>query len=387
MRTRSRRIWLGVHFYIGTTLGLVFALLGLTGSVLVFYNGVDAWLNPAIRVSEPVAAKGNASPQAVLDKLRQFHPLRTGPWRIEMPLSADSPIMARYYRPVETEPRTFAPLMVTLDPKTLEQTAARFWGDYFVTWIYDLHYTLLLEKTGQTMVGIIGLIMLGSLITGLTLWWPSRARFVAAVKPVIRHGAARSNYDLHVLGGVYGWIVLVMLAVTGAALALPEWTKSAISLFTDYDDKSAPAMGAAMAQSPLSLDDAVLMARQHFPNAELRWIESSGAAGSAISIRFHQSFEPGRRFAQTQVWLDPHSGEVLRVWDPARNPAGNTLWDWMHPLHNGEVFGMAGRIIVCASGLIPALLFVTGFRRWRQKRRAALHKQSQRHCNPLTQVL
>jgi len=40
------------------------------------------------------------------------------------------------------------------------------------------------------------------------------------------------------------------------------------------------------------------------------------------------------------------------------------------PLHNGQAFGMTGRILVFLSGLACPVLFVTGVMRRRQKRRA-----------------
>ena len=92
------------------------------------------------------------------------------------------------------------------------------WGDYFVTFVYDLHYTLLFDKPGKVVVGILGLLMLVSLLSGLWLWWPSRKRWRAALAPVLRDGAVRRIYDLHALGGAYGVVLLIVLALTGAGL-------------------------------------------------------------------------------------------------------------------------------------------------------------------------
>jgi uncharacterized iron-regulated membrane protein len=58
------------------------------------------------------------------------------------------------------------------------------------------------------------------------------------------------------------------------------------------------------------------------------------------------------------------------VHNPAQNTAGNTVLDWLHPLHNGEAFGLVGRWMTFFSGFVPLLLFVTGYIRWRQKRQA-----------------
>jgi uncharacterized iron-regulated membrane protein len=48
---RARRVWLGVHRWLGLGLGAVLALIGLTGSVIVFDHAIDAWLNPRLFTS------------------------------------------------------------------------------------------------------------------------------------------------------------------------------------------------------------------------------------------------------------------------------------------------------------------------------------------------
>lgn len=369
---RARRWWLNLHLCIGLAVGAVFALLGLTGSLLVFYPEIDRAFNPELRPSVP-AAQG-VSVQAVADQLRTLYPEREGGWRIELPPDPDTPITARYARPAEREGRSFSPLMVTLDPVTLQRTSDRIWGDYVVTWIYDLHYTLLFDATGKVVVGVVGLVMLISLLSGLWLWWPSASRWRAALRPVLREGSVRRNYDLHALGGAYGAVVLILLALTGAGLALPDQTRNLldgtlgvkrmpeVSAYSEIDE--------AMASTPIDLDHAVAIARDHFPQAELRWVDVPGMGEGPVTVRLHQPGEPGRRFPKTRVWLDPYSGEVLAIRDPEQNAAGNAVLDWLHPLHSGEALGLTGRWLVFVSGFVPLLLFVTGFIRWRQKRKA-----------------
>lgn len=366
---RARRWWLNLHLWTGLALGAVFALLGLTGSLLVFYPEIDRALNPVLRPSAPAAQI--ASVQAVADRLRGWYPEREGGWRIELPLNENTPVIARYAHPAERDGRSFSPLMVTLDPVTLQRTSDRIWGDYLVTWIYDLHYTLLFDTTGELMVGIIGLVMLLSLISGLWLWWPSLTRWRAVLRPELREGAVRRNYDLHVLGGAYGAVLLIVLALTGAGLALPEQTRSLLDGVLVVKPMPEVAAYAGVDTAVLiDLDDAVAIAREYFPEADLRWVDVPGIGEGPISIRLHQPGEPGRRFPKTRVWLDPYGGEILAVRDPAENAAGNVVLDWLHPLHNGEAFGLAGRWLAFASGFVPLLLFVTGFIRWRQKQKA-----------------
>ena len=61
MRAAIRRRWLSVHLYLGLGLGGLFALLGLSGSVLVFYLEVDGLLNPQISVAAPAPGRSSMS--------------------------------------------------------------------------------------------------------------------------------------------------------------------------------------------------------------------------------------------------------------------------------------------------------------------------------------
>lgn len=369
----TRRLWLTIHLYLGLMLGAVFVLLGLTGSLLVFYPELDRAFNPALRLvpqpSTPV--ERSVSVQAVVDTLRALHPEREGGWRIELPLNADTPVTARYARASEITGRTFSPLMLTLDPQTLELTSQRIWGDYLVTWIYDLHYTLLLDVTGKLVVGLVGLVMLLSLLSGLWLWWPSRLRWRSALRPVLRAGVVRRTYDLHVLIGAYGAVLLMVVSLTGAGLALPQQTRSLLDSTLMFKPMPEVAAYSGLGQAAvIDLDEAVAIARKRFPTAELRWVDVPGTGDGPIGIRLYQPKEPGRRFPKTKLWLDPYSGEILAIGDPQQNATGNSVLDWLHPLHSGEALGLAGRWLVFLSGFLPLLLFVTGFIRWRQKQRA-----------------
>jgi uncharacterized iron-regulated membrane protein len=76
------------------------------------------------------------------------------------------------------------------------------------------------------------------------------------------------------------------------------------------------------------------------------------------------------RFPRTHLFVDQYTNQTLSVYDPKRDGAGDTVLNWLVPLHDGKAFGMAGRVIVMVLGMVPSVMFVTGFMRWRQKRLA-----------------
>lgn len=367
-RLRPREVWVRLHLCLALSVGLVFVLAGLTGSVLVFYVEIDRWLNPQLLVD--AGAGPRQSHEAVFRALHAAHPARDGSWRLEMPLSDTAPVTARYYRPAETAHRAFAPLMVSVDPVRLEVRASRLWGDTAMTWLYDLHYALLLDRDGRTALGVIGIALMLSLASGVVLWWPRAGRYAGALAFKRRAGSARRTYDLHKLGGIYGVAVLAVVVASGVLLELSQWVNPLIDRASPlFRTPSVQSLGAA-GTPRLAVDDAVRVALLNFPGATLRWIETPDGPSGTYRVNLRAGDEPGVRFPRTNVWIDQYSGEVLAIRDRQFNSAGDTLLDWLHPLHNGEAFGMAGRIVVAISGLIPLLLFVTGVMRWQQKRRA-----------------
>lgn len=367
-KRKLRALTLAFHRWAGLSLGLVFALLGLSGSLLVFYPEIDLWLNPIQQV-RPGPTPDFSLAQAI-DALRQQYPSHDGAWRLEMPLADGRPINARYARPPESRGRGFAPLMVTLDPETLRPTSGRIWGDYAMTWLYNLHYTLLLDKAGRYTVGAVGLVGLLSLLSGLYLWWPSARRWRAALRWQIRPGIVRATYDWHVLSGVYGLLLLGLLSFTGVMLAWPEFTRPPINalspLYPMPHLHSLPPAGQAM----IDADRAVAAARAELPGGVLRWLETPTGEDGCYRVNLWLPGDPGYRFPRSNVWIDAYSGRVLAVRDVRRQSAGDAFFAWQHPLHNGEAFGLPGRLLAGLGGLLPALLWVSGLMRWQQKRRA-----------------
>ncbi|GLU31254.1 PepSY-associated TM helix domain-containing protein [Trinickia caryophylli] len=359
-----RTVWLRIHLWLGLTVGALLAVIGLTGSALVFYTSLDDALElPAIRH----AAMPNDAPtyESVIQLLKRTWPERTRGWRLELPSGASSLIRARYYRPAEKADKTFAPLLVWIDPAAMDVVHHAFWGDTLMTWLYDLHYTLLMDGIGRQIVGCIGLIALVSAGSGLYLWWPRRRNFRAALTLRLTASRQRTTYDLHKIGGIYLLPVVAVLIVTGVLLDMPETFNPMIGRTSVLF--KAPVCQSVPGPRRLSLDEALEAARRYFPGAVPRWLETPDGPQSCYRFRLHRTGEPGFRFPATTVWVDAYTGNIVGARDIATQSAGDTFLAWLHPLHSGEALGLTGRIAVFMSGFAMPLLFVTGVLRWRQK--------------------
>jgi len=365
-RTRTRKFWLNIHLYLGLIVGLVFVLEGLTGSILAFYVDIDELLNPEISLTQ--TDKKWQSYETLFQALTTAHPERKGAWRLQIPAVPDRMITARYYKPKETAHISFAPLMVWVTPYTAEVVSSRFWGNFAMTWIFDLHYRLLLDSTGAIILSILGLLITVSLCTGIYLWWPSKGKIKKAFSLKKRASSERFNFDLHKLNGIYGLSILLLLVVTGVLLAFPPIKPAVASLSTLYHPHNTQSNWSANSHR-LPIDHIVKVAQAQFPFAAIKWIETPKSITGSFRINLRQPGEPSIRFPKTNVWVDQYNGEILAIRDVKKDSAGDTFLRWLHPLHSGEVLGLTGRIIVCIAGFIPLILYITGVRRWLQKRR------------------
>lgn len=370
---RLRRAVRKLHLWLGLGLGGLLVLLGLTGSVLVFYPELDALLHPEIRM------EGAAPPDwdRALETVRAEYPDKQGPWRFEV---TDRPgaILARYYNPPEREGHAFRPMMVWLSPDGSQVLRRDYWGEYAMTFVYDLHYRLLLGTTGGAIVGWAGLALLALMLSGLWAWWPrgwSRESWGKALRFKRQAHRQRVLRDWHKLGGLAGSVFLILLTATGVMLALPEESDAVLDAAGLPVDPAPHVHAVGSGSAPILPSQAVAVAHAALPGARLAWIEAPPVAGGFYRLRMQVPGDPSYRFPHSYVWVDGASGAVLAVQDIRRAAAGSKVNNWLHPLHDGSAGGLAGRILAVLAGLVPLLLFVTGWLRWRMRRRSGLARR------------
>ena len=372
-RVRLRPIWLRAHLYLGLTLGLLLALLGLTGSFLVFNHAIDEWLNPALlRATRPDAPRAPVAAivQAADAAARDLTPTS----RLLMPPRHPGGVFVVY----QTEPGEGHGRLteIHVDPTTALVLGRRVWGEYFVSWVYMLHSHLHAGEAGETAVGLSGVALLASVATGLLLWWPILRR--GGLRAAARVKRSHLNFDLHKVAGVGSSLALAVVAFSGVYMVFPHWFAAPLAAvapltpFVPVTNPPAPAGTAAEITADAALD----AARPHFPGA--RWVATSLPVKPTdpYVVTFRRPGEVRRTWGRCVAWVDRHTGATLKVQDGNVQTAGDVFADWQFPLHNGEAFDLPGRWLVFATGLSPTLLGVTGALLWWRKRRGRARQRA-----------
>lgn len=375
-RELGRKVFLQIHRTIGFFAGAIFVLVGLSGGILAFREDIDEGLNASLmRVDMPAQAAYRPLDE-ILAAAVAATPADGKLERLTMPRHSRSAAAITYM--VETDDLDTYLYEIFVDPYTAKVKGQRLnlHGDDplsqpLIPIIMTFHWTLLLGVNNAYLLGCVGILVFISILVGLYLWRPRNGDWRLGLK--IKWGASseRIAYDVHRSVGVYFAALLLVMLFTGVAMIFKPATRAAATLFSpvraDPDfGKSTPIPGG----SPIGVGEAVAVADKVFPDGRLHWILLPSAPNGVYVVGKQSSDEPNRTKTFRNVGVDQYSGAVLHVQDRDAFTAGEKFLEWLFPLHSGEAFGEIGRPIVLLVGLTPLILYVTGFLRWRQRRRA-----------------
>jgi uncharacterized iron-regulated membrane protein len=363
-----RRVLVLLHRWVALLAGLLLALLGLTGSLMVWQAELDAALNPQWFAREEACAAPAQPVAQVLAVLAQHAPQARAAIVVAPPWEGVAHAVWERRDPANGLRREHF-----IDPACGRYLGSRLRGAWqldrahAVPLLYELHSRLLAGETGHVVVGVGALVLLGLTLSGLWLAWPrgsAKWRTVLGIKTT--GSPVRLWFDVHRALGFWLAPLAVLLTVTGAALvfsAQARWLVAGV-LPTERLARMPVATEPAAAVPRLPADDLVQQALQAFPQA--RWSRltlPAGGAEAVAEVRLLQPGEPRVDTGNTRVRLAA-SGQVQARYDPLQAPAGSVVLDWVFPLHSGEALGLAARVLWCLFGLLPALLLGTGGWLW-----------------------
>ena len=365
------RILALIHRYTGLVLALPLFVAGLGGAVIAFQEEIDAALNPTFfhaRHPGPALAPGVLAArieEQLPDAELVFMPLARQPGR-----TARTFVVARAGK----EPLGFNE--VAVDPATGAIVGKRLRGKAslhkqdVVSFIYRLHHSLALGKWGTWIMGIAATVWLVDccLAVALTLprrwpWWP---RWAKSWHIKTTAGLHRAVFDTHRAGGLWPWLLLVIVAASAIHMNLPNQVfRPVVGWFATLSP--APHVeppSHAGAARVIGWDGALTLAQVRA--AQLGWTDAAGwvhwdrdrhSYGVCFCTLDPNTVDAG---ARRELRIDASSGLVTTLRDPSTRTAADVFVDLQYPLHTGRLGGFAGRVAIAAAGIAVAVLALTG---------------------------
>jgi uncharacterized iron-regulated membrane protein len=363
-----RRIIVRLHLWIGLALCAPLAVIGLTGSILVFEDELQG-----------TAAKRDVRPGQIslaadiIAAARAAAPPGFSP-SIYLPPAASGSAASVRLTPPQRESPGFDSVRVRVDPVTLEAAIDRQAG--LLRQIFYLHSTLLLKsREGRQLIGWLGLAMLLMGVSGLVNWWPRRSNWRSAFAVTRRARGYRLQRELHGAAGAWGLAALLTVSFAGVYLAFPETVRSAVGLVFPTRDLRAAVSQARVAPvsgvAPADIDEAIALARAEIPGAVIGLVSLPARPDRPYRVAVFRSGQD-RRTPAVAVLVDPWTRRVIVIYDPQHFSLGEKIIAWQHALHAGQGLGWVWKSLVFLSGLLPLLLAISGFAMWRLKRRRQL---------------
>ena len=213
-------MWLNIHLVIGLSVGLLSALIGASGAVLVWRDQIDGLLHPARYAV--TAGPSALAPSAYVASARLALGSGFQEVAVRYPANDSAPVTVTMR---DGARGSAGPQLMTayIDPPTgrvLDTADARA---SFLGILHRFHENLTIpEYNGRAIVGWIGVAMLISALTGLWVWWPRHGGLARGFR--WRRGPGPSS-NLHHRIGIFVALPLVAVSLTGIYIAFPQQSR------------------------------------------------------------------------------------------------------------------------------------------------------------------
>lgn len=329
--------WL--HRWLGLTLGLAMVVITLSGCWLIYEREIAS---PGYRLD----TQAESLPlQTLLDKAAPMLP--SGDILLRMSNKND-----RAYQ-VWGGPEYSTHIVIDqYSGRIIEVRPSDYWPS---GWMFEMHSELLNGKPGEKVTGWLAVGFLALTIMGLVLWLPRTWKTLWQMR--FGRSLFLTHHDLHAQAGILAVPALLVALITGITLCFSAPTTDFLNRMFDKSTPKIPKVLAGDARLPL--DRLVAIANQNMPGGRVSIIAIPGAVDKPVLVRKRMPDDPhtnGLNF----IYLDPYTGQIVKNIPIAKADAGRQWFNWAYPLHTGEVLGGWHTWLLFASGLVPAILMVTG---------------------------
>lgn len=380
-----KKIFVKIHLWLSLPFGIIIAIVCITGAILVFEDEILEICYPSRYFVDEVKEKPLSIAEIMIIGKKQLpESMKVNGIRI-------SPDPKRTYQLVIPGKKAAA----FINPYTGEITGIDN-GQGFFMQTMKLHRWLLTDfkhdgsfSIGKALVGYSTIVMAIIIISGLCVWFPkNRKGLKNRLKIKTNAGWRRFFYDLHVAGGFYTSILLLVLALTGLTWSFGWYRDAFYSLFgvnmQPQIQSSAPVskgksnMESHKREKPQKEIDYIQW------NVALENIKEKNETFNWITIQDETATVSAANYGNTRgsdrYSFDASTGDITNVQLYQELPKSSKIRGWIYSVHVGSWGGAITKILTCLASFLGAMFVVTGYYFWikktikkRKKRKNKLH--------------
>ncbi len=365
MKTNTLRGWIFIHKWSSLICTLFLFMLCVTGLPLVFHEEIDSvFSGEPEAMAAPAIVLGEASMLSLDAVLDTTLAQSAGDVPLYMSFDTDRPVAnvtTGRWPSVADGDMSFFPI----DRRSGDIIAPEVAGEQGVMdFILRLHTDMLMGLPGMLFLGLMGLLFVIALISGVFLYAPFMARL--RFGEIRRKRNSRATWtDAHNLIGIVTITWALVVGMTGIINTLTDplteiWQASELDIGTGANN------GRAYTGKLASIDTALATAREASPGKAIQFIAFPGVAYSNdrdIAI-FMQGETELTKSMLTVVLVNAATGKLEAVQDM---PWYMKTLLYSQPLHFGDYGGLPMKIIWAVFDLALIFLLGTGLYLWKRK--------------------
>jgi uncharacterized iron-regulated membrane protein len=314
-----------IHRWAGGFIGLLLALLGLTGAILVWEGKWITLPGSSDAVVEDVLQLGAITEAALSGGQLSRITFASDEIGLHQLVYADG-----------------SGAYVRQNGLVVDQWTSQW--ERPELWLFELHHRLFAGETGKIVTGVAGIAGLLFVVTGAILWWRSRRAFRLRVLPTrLAPGPIVSHHrDL----GLVTAPLLAVSMLTGVLMLFAPMR----TMLLGVEQRPKEIIEVAHRQSAAQV---LAFAKSRFPQAELRRVTLPARPGDPIAVRMRQAFE-WTPHGRTQISVAADG--TVTIEDAAVADRSASLSEKVYPVHSAKVGGLAWKVAMTASGIALAIL-------------------------------
>ncbi|WP_422082596.1 PepSY-associated TM helix domain-containing protein [Ulvibacterium sp.] len=355
-RSAKKNLLWRIHSWMGLYAGVIIAFLSLTGAAALFRMEIDEALNPSLYLVEKESTRMTLN--AIVSEVTEAHPDKEL-FEVYVPTEATGTYNLRLM--AKNAPRIFPVFWeVFVNPYTGEILGERNYYKTFNYYLRNLHVRFYEAFWGRLIVGLAGLALLISTITGFLIY----GRFMKkqSLGEIRGKNLRMRQADLHKFIGVLALVFNLMIAITGTWLGLQGQLQKAFSIerpniYKRAENPLTPKEDLAMTAN---FDQALKKTSSIFPQLIPKTVRPSRDGARTIEI---VGDVPGQAYERlsNKLVLDKGNLNTLLKYDINEDDFGGKLFFVQESFHFGDFAGIWLKILYAFLALTSGFLALSGF--------------------------